>query len=1609
MSFSENYNKLRKERIARQAAQFQKAEQEKYTSEIEKLTAGYDPTTNSQEGQTGWNDYVATQERIAQNKKQAQEKKTWWEALLGYLGDAGQDTSLPIHTTQQVTKGYQEQEAAMQRPDDRWSDEQKYAFGYLWNQDRQSAYQYAYAVNNMLNTQQEQAKIQQIQDAATDNFGAGAAHTVGAILSAPSGMADYLGDIIAQGALGYIPEADGQVSPFEYSQAVTGGISQKLNKDYGTLNEKIPIIGGKGLGDVYGLGTSIAQSSLAAFAGGSGQALVQFFGSSAAAGVDDALSRGAEGNKAVAYGTMLGLAEGLAEMIGVDNLMKIGASDTLRQLVNNLLKQGAAEGIEEGVTAILNNFTDNLVMGNKSNFYALVKQFMANGMSEAEAKRHAWTALAEGVAFDMLGGFVSGAAHAAPQTAYQTYRQKQSGAGKNTATQKPQQHKTFIDDILDMVPNRKNTATESRQSAERASQDYVNSLLDEVTAKATGAPADPIGAAVEAFKTTGTVTDKAAADILGSIRAVSYLVEKRGFKMPEKVTDRPAAVKQAIAQIAQVEAATEQAASPRPTRETNETLEAYQRRLAEWEKANKAGAFGSVGAATDGFSKPSPVDPLIEQYGEQPTRPGDARYVQIPTRDASGTPVSAFVGNAFGSGLTTDSFAEIIQKLVASGELSNLPLTNEKSLQNAAHTIATDGVDKTLSKLQSMADAGTTSPEAVAEGILLYRFLLESAEEQTGDVRAQTEEMAANLFVSLKHLATAGGRATQLFSLFRQMSPDGQTRAIAEEIERYVARMKRLKLLPQDYVLPSLSSENPLFREFADASNAERKATTDADKKEARRRMAKAEDDIYKFIAAQIPATPQDKWDAWRHMSMLGNVKTQARNFLSTAAFMPYRAAKQAIGSIIEKAIPREQRTKSVVGFSAKDRELLAWAKQDRDTPDVDRALRYTARLGETPAAAIIEDNRTIYKQKQLEQVRKFIRSIPAKADLIFKRAEYASALAGFLKARGYTAQDLLSVKVPESVLNEGRQYAVDEAMKATFNDINALSDAAAKMRFSGEGSLAKVGNTLLQGAAPYRRTTANLAVRGVEYSPAGLLSGLWDSTKNVKAGKITAAQAIDKVSAGLTGSTALVLGVVLAGGLLGLRIRGGHVPDDEKEAGSQEYSLEFSIGGKTYSYRLDWIGPAAVPLFIGANLRDTIMEAGEDMDASLFAKAVTIGWSTVEPIIDISVLSAIGDALLDAKYAPDGLEFPYVVANLATSYFTQGVPQMARQLANAIPANERETKITGTDAVTRSAERMLGNLPVVGQFFKTDKLDEQGNPTPRGSLPERLLDSFVNPGKVSEVDTSEETRNALQIKKTVSGLDKAFDNLTAAFRSGVDSKKAVSNLDAAYTAYKQLSTELQAQIREEQSGQVKYLIAARDAGLDTDDFVTVYQKFYEISNGEGTASKKAQAWAGALQRFRESGLISQKQKSVLQDTMLIWQTIPAKAEKYNAMTEAGLSASDTDWIMKVLDGLKPEADYSSVRPVQQVEAIAGSKLTEQQQTQIMDVVLDDAAYAKYLKILDQGYSNDDYAAALRIYLDSEKTSTRTKKEVIIREYMDDLDLSRKEAEALYKLYNDKA
>lgn len=379
----------------------------------------------STKGKQGWEKYLADELKAFQTSKEESEDKKWYEWLGETLGGVS-DTTLPGATMQQVVSDKREDTSYM-KPTDDWTREEKNIFGAYYLSDPEKAYEYATNLNNAKNRAKKNEKAQEVVDSATSGFLEGAGHTAGAILSAPLGLADYLDDLTDIAANRPIIE-ESMLSPFEYSQAVTGGIGSKLNEDYGTIDESVPVIGGKGLGDVYGLGTSILQSGLSVNLLGPTGTLVSYFGQGAASGVDDALSRGASDEQALLYGGILGAAEGISEHIGADKLLKIGASDTLKELLVNTFKQAGAEGLEEAFSSFAGQVADNFVMQDNSNFEKAVRTYVTNGMSEEEAKKKAWLDSFESVAYDALGGFISGGVHAVPQTLVQTYETHKQNA-----------------------------------------------------------------------------------------------------------------------------------------------------------------------------------------------------------------------------------------------------------------------------------------------------------------------------------------------------------------------------------------------------------------------------------------------------------------------------------------------------------------------------------------------------------------------------------------------------------------------------------------------------------------------------------------------------------------------------------------------------------------------------------------------------------------------------------------------------------------------------------------------------------------------------------------------------------------------------------------------------------------------------------------------------------------------------------------------------------------------------------------------------------------------------------------------------------------------------
>lgn len=513
----------------------------------------------------------------------------------------------------------------------------------------------------------------------------------------------------------------------------------------------------------------------------------------------------------------------------------------------------------------------------------------------------------------------------------------------------------------------------------------------------------------------------------------------------------------------------------------------------------------------------------------------------------------------------------------------------------------------------------------------------------------------------------------------------------------------------------------------------EKLANANADQK------AEVEQAIYTAAASQIKATPLEKWNAWRYMAMMANVKTNARNLAGNAMYMPYTEAKRVVGTIIERAVlKQDQRTKALLNpASQSDKALLSWAKADSSSGQAADALKYSAKLGDDVSAQKIDEQRRIFDSDILEKVRKVSEYLPAQGDMLFKNHEYAVSLAGFLKARGYTAADIESGKVSASVMTEARTYAINEAMRATFNDSNAFSDLmATAFRYKGNNPIGIAANALGEGIMPFRRTPANVLARAFENSPLGLLKTANDIRHNLTDGSVSAATIIDDVAANLTGTTAMALGYLLASGFAGIKLRGSDVDDEEKRRGHQEYAIEFSIGGKEYSYTIDWAAPANLPLFVGANLYSALEGSGKDASYSTFTAMVRALGLSFEPMLSLSCMSSLNDLIEAGKYS-DGNALYSLAAQAATSYLTQGIPSLVRQAYQATQKNKQSTFANSEDPLLRGIQRKTAGVPFLGAAFQTDKVDEWGQTESTGSIPERIFNAYFNVGTMKTIDNS--------------------------------------------------------------------------------------------------------------------------------------------------------------------------------------------------------------------------------------------------------------------------------
>ena len=711
----------------------------------------------------------------------------------------------------------------------------------------------------------------------------------------------------------------------------------------------------------------------------------------------------------------------------------------------------------------------------------------------------------------------------------------------------------------------------------------------------------------------------------------------------------------------------------------------------------------AVGAASRDYSGFESYNDLLTDDNVQRSRANDAKHEEIPIRDGNGQRVSEFASNAMNSEVISERDVNALKHLIQEGAFGHKVQHMDDVQKAAIERINEDGKEVRANAItQAIAD-GRVDEHTVAEAQVLFAAY-------TGEDGKVAEKMASTLLLQLQEMATQTARQLNMFKLLRRMTPEGRLATMRGSVNRMAQELNAGRS-KNNQVAPEIPPE--LEAEYV---NAETEAQQNA-----------AVEKIQQAIADQLPSTLLEKWNALRYVNMLGNFKTQGRNIAGNIGMAAVTDIKNAVGAVLEslavKAGANIERTKSVHVNKALRRKAAA------DFAYVEKLAMGDGKYAEWEGKGFlrgVQEKRKIFtsKNKAVDTLLKPLEAYRQATDwamnneyfgdTAFSRAAYAKALGGYLQANGITA-DTFDTADPV-LMEKARTYAIKEAREATFRDDNTISDWIGKL--GRKKTTPKAVRILSEGVMPFRKTPANVLVRAEEYSPLGLINAAVAAvkSKNPDSG-VTGEDVINSLSKSLTGTGIFLLGM----GLRNLGVLSGAEDEDEnraqfdKETGYQPYSIVLPDA----TYTLDWLTPAALPLFMGAQLMDLVDDGGlelKDLESALL--------SIADPMLEMSMLQGVNDTLDNIKYSENNLG--QFAINSMVSYLTQGLTNtLMGQLERSFNADRTSTYVDKDSDIPAWIQRAVGSASqkVPGwDFQQAPYIDSTGKIEKNGSWIENLF-----------------------------------------------------------------------------------------------------------------------------------------------------------------------------------------------------------------------------------------------------------------------------------------------
>ena len=663
------------------------------------------------------------------------------------------------------------------------------------------------------------------------------------------------------------------------------------------------------------------------------------------------------------------------------------------------------------------------------------------------------------------------------------------------------------------------------------------------------------------------------------------------------------------------------------------------------------GADASTGAAPSGFD---PLSHASNQYGAIPPGENPTRVVDMPVSMDGETKVSKFSRTAAEAQITTDEMVGRIEQLVQDGKLSHEVYSNKQAIEDGAKQIEKQyargkSIEQIRSEFIRDANAGKAGAKFVSQGTTLYADAIAE-----GNYNA-----ASDILVALTAVETNAGQAVQAARLMKSLTPEGRIFTVQKMVSNLEAQINQRRSANKQI---EIDVPDALLEAYQNA------ATTEA--------QEAALQNIYQNVADQIPTSLGEAAQQWRYFSMLANPSTHAKNIMGNVSGTVAKIGKDNLAALMETVFigDKEGRTKAFLNpLNKSDQNLLNLGWADYDTA-VDLYEDGTGKYSN--AAGDINDKRRYWKindpqnaltrgiDKALNIAEK-ANNLNSKAleveDMWFSKPMYSVALAGYMKANGLT-----------EITDAARTYAMTEAKRGTYNDLNAVSKWATSL---GKGS--KLGRFISGTIYPFKKVPANVMVRTVEYSPLGYLKGAWDLIQMQKGNTdITAAKAIDDFAAATTGTALLGVGAMLA--KQGILRATGVGDDKEKEQQKNAFGAkDFSIlVGDTY-VPIDSLTLTGTGLLTGAQIWEAAQNARNGDEPISFDDFLDALSKITDPVFEQSMLSGMDSILTtiqNSGSAGTGELLTKMGVQILGNYVGQYVPTVIGRAAASLDKNQRST-----------------------------------------------------------------------------------------------------------------------------------------------------------------------------------------------------------------------------------------------------------------------------------------------------------------------------------------------